>query len=262
MAKEIATQSGTDYAIMSGGSFRELSAKEQISQLKKIFEWAKTLEKRGKKLIVFVDEADYFLLDQRLIDLTDKEMGETRKATQTIFLKNFEEAGAKSIMFIFATNFYKNFHPAVSNRIGKKVRFSLPKEEQRREMLRVYIDSEVKKVGISLEPEVEEKIINEFAKDENTKGFSGRVVKDLVRDLAAAGIREKSLDWESAKRAMNFKIDKELFDQGAEIEKQIRYGFEAIGAEGFVPKKQLQKQLEEIKARRVKVLKEMGVEVD
>ena len=141
MAEEIATQSGTDYAMFSAGDFGKLSREEMLKQLEKILDWAEALKKQGKQLIVFIDEADYFLLDRRIIMKTDPETGPARIAAQTMFLNRVPSARNKGLMFIFASNFYKNFDIAVLDRIGDPINFPLPEAPERRKLLQVYLNS-------------------------------------------------------------------------------------------------------------------------
>ena len=87
---------------------------------------------------MFFDEADA-ILSRRVTNMsnaTDVSVNQTRSVM--LMILNYHED-----FIIFATNFIENFDPAFMRRIAKHVKFSLPNEECRRTLWRMYIPAEM-----------------------------------------------------------------------------------------------------------------------
>ena len=67
-AKELAKQSGLQWALMSGASFAKFKEGEGIEELDKLFRWAK----KTKGLIIIIDEAEGFLMSREKMDPSGK----------------------------------------------------------------------------------------------------------------------------------------------------------------------------------------------
>ncbi len=90
------------------------------------------------KSILFFDEADA-ILSRRVTNMsnaTDVSVNQTRSVM--LMTLNYHED-----FIIFATNFIENFDPAFMRRIAKHIKFSLPDEECRRILWRMYIPAEM-----------------------------------------------------------------------------------------------------------------------
>ena len=106
---------------------------ETPKNIRKAFEVAKET-----KSILFFDEADA-ILSRRVTNMsnaTDVSVNQTRSVM--LMILNYHED-----FIIFATNFIENFDPAFMRRIAKHVKFSLPNEECRRTLWRMYIPEEM-----------------------------------------------------------------------------------------------------------------------
>ncbi|KAG9510192.1 ATPase family AAA domain-containing protein 3-A, partial [Fragariocoptes setiger] len=127
-ARKLAQHSGMDYAILSGGDVGKMS-KEGPPALHKVFDWAET-SRRG--LLLFMDEADTFLLDR------GDQVKDLRESV-TVFL---QRTGAQSnrVMIVLATNRPQEFDEAVSDRIDKCIEFGLPTLDERKRLVRLYFD--------------------------------------------------------------------------------------------------------------------------
>ncbi|GFH19459.1 AAA domain-containing protein [Haematococcus lacustris] len=106
-AKRLARTSGLDYAIMSGGDVAPLEGKA-VTQLHQAFDWA---ERSSKGLLLFIDEADAFLGRR-----------------------------SKDFMVVIATNRPGDLDDAVLDRMDEALEFALPREEERLQLLRLYLD--------------------------------------------------------------------------------------------------------------------------
>ena len=122
--------------IWAGRFYADIESKyvgETPKNIRKAFEVAK---ETGS--ILFFDEADA-ILSRRVTNMsnaTDVSVNQTRSVLLMI-LNDHED------FIIFATNFIENFDPAFMRRIAKHIKFSLPDEECRRTLWRMYIPEEM-----------------------------------------------------------------------------------------------------------------------
>lgn len=134
-AKKLATHSGMDYAIMTGGDVAPMG-RDGVTAMHKVFDWAST-SKRG--LLLFVDEADAFLRKRA----TEK-ISEDLRATLNAFLYRTGEQSNK-FMLVLASNQPEQFDWAINDRIDEIVNFDLPGLEERERLVRLYFDKYVLK---------------------------------------------------------------------------------------------------------------------
>lgn len=185
-AKRLAMFCGMDYAILSGADFSQFRNGKAITELHKFFDWA---DKSKNGLIVFIDEADSFLRNRKNLD---------NEATNLVnaFLSRTGES-SKKIMFVFATNHPEELDSAVLSRIHKKIKFTLPGLEERKQIINLYmrkyiIDDErvIKQNGkmivnkINISSEIDNNFITTIA--QKTNGLSGRDIEQVVSEMQIA----------------------------------------------------------------------------
>lgn len=174
-AKKLAQHSGMDYAVLSGGDVVPM-AKEGVTALHKVFNWAQT-SRRG--LLLFVDEADAFLR-KRSANL----MSEDLRAAVNAFLYRTGEQSDR-FMIVLASNTPEQFDWAVNDRIDEVVQFGTPTLDERKRLVRLYFDKFIlqpaakrKRRGIKVDNfdyiEVCDRIAN------MTDGLSGREISKLA----------------------------------------------------------------------------------
>ncbi|XP_035236669.1 ATPase family AAA domain-containing protein 3-like isoform X2 [Anguilla anguilla] len=129
-AKKLASHSGMDYAIMTGGDVAPMG-RDGVTAMHKVFDWAST-SRRG--VLLFVDEADAFLRKRA----TEK-ISEDLRATLNAFLYRTGEQSNK-FMLVLASNQPEQFDWAINDRIDEIVNFALPGPEERERLVRLYFD--------------------------------------------------------------------------------------------------------------------------
>ncbi|XP_040181738.1 ATPase family AAA domain-containing protein 3A [Rana temporaria] len=134
-AKKLATHSGMDYAIMTGGDVAPMG-RDGVTAMHKVFDWAGT-SKRG--LLLFVDEADAFLRKR-----STEKISEDLRATLNAFLYRTGEQSNK-FMLVLASNQPEQFDWAINDRIDEIVNFDLPGLAERERLVRLYFDKYVLK---------------------------------------------------------------------------------------------------------------------
>ena len=185
-ARNLARYSGMEYAMMSGASFAQFKHGQGITEMNKLFEWAKG-SKKG--LLIFIDEAESFLGGRVAADVT--------KESYQILTNFLNHTGTRSdkFMIVFATNHPELLDPAMPSRIDDSVEIKLPALEQRKKILRLYRDSilldpvqNTKPFIDSVKQHFNDEIIAKAA--EQTENFSGRelagIVNTLVTDAAVS----------------------------------------------------------------------------
>lgn len=246
--RKLAEFCGMDYAILSGADFGQFKDGEDITELHKLFDWA---EKSKKGLLIFVDEADAFLRDRRILNNQAKNL-------LNAFLTRTGTSSQK-YMLVFATNYEDELDPAALSRINKKIYFPLPAFEERRKILDLYLNKYVTsdersiKQGdttITLNIKIDKRIDIEFLDDvtRRIKGFSGREIEQMVSEIRIAAynigdyvltpeifndvveekIKEHKHDVECAKLQRK-RYEKELGQEQISMKEQIEIKEEDVG---------------------------------
>jgi len=203
-ARQLAKQSGLDYAIMSGGDVGPLG-KDAVEEVNKLFSWA---NQSKKGLVLFVDEADAFLRTGRG-DVSG--MSEEMRNVLSAFLHHTGTESDK-FMVILATNCRDVLDRAVRDRIDEEFEFPRPALVERQAMLKQFMDQYIyrpTKSGNKIEvaDDVTPAYIDEVAK--RTEGFSGRQLAKLAIAYQAAvfgsgtnrltkGLADTILNWKLA----------------------------------------------------------------
>jgi len=203
-AKTLAKESGMDYAIMAGGDVGALG-RDAVAELHKLFRWAK---KSHRGVVVFVDEAEAFLRKGRGLLPGADGMSEELRNVLAAFLQH---TGTETDKFcvVMATNVRGILDEAVMDRVDDEFEFPLPGLDERRKMLRMFLDE-----YIYNPPKAKRQITVDSVLDANywenvvnrTAGFSGRQMAKLAIGLQAAvhgaganvltkGIADAVIDW-------------------------------------------------------------------
>lgn len=188
-AKSLATHSGMDFAIFTGGDIGPLG-KEGAIHLHKLFDWANT---SSKGVLLFMDEADAFLRKR-----SDEHISEDMRNALNAFLFR-TGSGSHKFMLVLASNQPEQLDRAAHDRIDEIVHFDKPGHKQRLQMLYHYLllycsppktvrgrlqqyikhprSLVYKKTDIGMKG-VEAEFIEEVTK--RIEGFSGREIYKLV----------------------------------------------------------------------------------
>eukprot|EP00958_Prasinococcus_capsulatus_P023095 scaffold3354_cov369-Prasinococcus_capsulatus_cf.AAC.8 len=198
VAKHMARACGLDYAIMSGGDVTPLGA-AAVTQLHSLFDWAGTTR---KGLLLFIDEADAFLSSRG-----NPSMSENMRSALNALLHRTGDQTSQFVL-VLATNRPEDLDDAVCDRMDELVRFPLPKEDEREQLLSLYFSKYVvrsdelqsgggsvlrqasklmsgrdRRLKITVE-DVSPHLFTELAKE--TDGFSGRELSKLMAAVQAA----------------------------------------------------------------------------
>lgn len=178
-AKGLSRESGLEYAIFTGGDLAPLGS-SAVTELHKLFDWANTSR---KGLLLFIDEADAFLRTRSSATGATEDMRNALNA----FLYRTGQPTTK-FMLMMATNRPHEFDEAAADRVDDVVAFSLPGPDERRDMLKLYVDRLLRKAKFPVKlPGLEkwDDLWNSVVRQ--TEGFSGREMEKLVIGWQAAG---------------------------------------------------------------------------
>lgn len=178
-ARRLAQYSGLDYAIFTGGDIAPLGP-DAVTELHKLFEWAKT-SRRG--LLLFIDEADAFLQCRGINRISEDQ----RNALNAFLYRTGVESN--KFMIVYASNQPSQFDEAILDRIDEMVLFELPGLNERRKMISMYFEHYLINYHGRLQKKI--KLVNIGEKELDkvahiTAGFSGRAIAKLVIAWQAA----------------------------------------------------------------------------
>lgn len=177
-ARGLAHHSGLDFAILTGGDIAPLG-RDAVTELHKLFDWAKTSR---KGLLLFIDEADAFLQNRETTKISEDQ----RNALNAFLFRTGTESN--QFMMVYASNQPNQFDPALLDRVDEMVEFDLPGVEERREMIAMYIDKYLIKPPGYAKTVITDGIgpaeIEQTVK--MTEGFSGRSISKLAIAWQAA----------------------------------------------------------------------------
>ena len=134
LARRLAECSGMDYAIMSGGDVGPLGD-DAVTQLHGLFRWANR-SKRG--LLLFIDEAEAFLGARGKFLLTGTDDTYVHHALNALLYQTGTES--KNFMMVLATNRPGDIDPAILDRIDISMQIGLPKLEERKSLVQLYLE--------------------------------------------------------------------------------------------------------------------------
>ncbi|CAL5019104.1 unnamed protein product [Urochloa decumbens] len=189
VAREMARKSGLDYAMMTGGDVAPLGS-EAVTKIHQIFDWAK---KSKKGMLVFIDEADAFLCERNSIHMSEAQ----RSALNALLFRTGDQS--RDIVLVLATNRPGDLDAAITDRIDEVIEFPLPGEEERFQLLKLYLNQYIlkeegkcsswgamfkkqqKKIQVK---DISDDLLREAAR--KIDGFSGREIAKLVASVQAA----------------------------------------------------------------------------
>jgi ATPase family AAA domain-containing protein 3A/B len=216
-AKKLATSSGMDFAILTGGDIAPLG-RDAVTEIHKLFDWANTSR---KGLVVFVDEADAFLRKR-----SNETMSEDQRNALNAFLYR-TGTETNNFMIVYATNEPEDLDRAIYDRTDDLIEFGFPEKEERKRMLEFYFDKYVANAhnlgGSTFRKPEQIKIDgidSDMVKDlaDKTEGFSGREISKLAIgwQAAAHGSGNSTLTKDLFETVFERMLDAKLFKKQME----------------------------------------------
>jgi len=187
-AKQLAAHSGLDYAILTGGDIAPLG-RSAVTEIHNLFDWA-TYSRKG--LLLFVDEADAFLQSRASEAISE----DVRNAFNAFLYRTGEPS--LDFVLVYASNSAQDFDWAINDRIDEIIEFSIPAADERKQMLKQYIEKYLtvhrsNPKNITFDGNIDDIVETSVAA---TEGFSGREIHKLVVawQVAALDCRVLTLD--------------------------------------------------------------------
>lgn len=134
IAKKLASSSGMDYAVMSGGDVGPLG-EDAVNQLHGLFRWA---ERSRKGLLVFIDEAEAFL-SARTAHVSNEGGSEVHVRNALNALLYQTGTPSRNFMLVLATNRPQDLDAAVLDRVDVSLPIGLPALPQRVGLVQLYL---------------------------------------------------------------------------------------------------------------------------
>lgn len=178
-AHAIAKSLGRKILIVNYADIESKYVGETPKNIRKAFEAAKNSDS-----ILFFDEADA-ILSKRVTNMTqavDVSVNQTR-SVMLMLMNEFQD------FIIFATNFIENFDPAFMRRISIHIKFTLPDEDCRKRLWRMYTPPEVP---------------NNLDFDELAKKFDGISGSDIANAMLNSAFKAARLKLDEVDKKLVF----------------------------------------------------------
>lgn len=210
-AKELSTQSGLDYALMTGGDVAPLGS-QAVTKIHELFNWA---GKSRKGLLLFIDEADAFLCERNSNSMSEAQ----RSALNALLYRTGDQS--RDIVLVLATNRPSDLDSAIADRIDEVLEFPLPGEDERVKLLKLYLDKYIAQAGSrrkdwksriwGQQDKIEingitDDVIREAAR--KMEDFSGREIAKTMASVQGAvyGSKESVLDVDLFREVIDYKV--------------------------------------------------------
>ena len=178
-AHAIAKYLGRKILIVNYADIESKYVGETPKNIRRVFEAAK-----NSNSILFFDEADA-ILSKRVTNMTqavDVSVNQTR-SVMLMLMNEFQD------FILFATNFIENFDPAFMRRISIHIKFTLPDEECRKKLWRMYTPPELP---------------NNIDFDELAKKFDGISGSDISNAILNAAFKAARLKVDELDKSLVF----------------------------------------------------------
>ena len=178
-AHAIARELGKKILIVNYADIESKYVGETPKNIRKAFEAAKASDS-----ILFFDEADA-ILSKRVTNMTqavDVSVNQTR-SVMLMLMNEYQD------FIIFATNFIENFDPAFMRRISIHIKFTLPDEDCRKRLWRMYTPPEVP---------------NNLDFDELAKKFDGISGSDIANAMLNSAFKAARLKLDEVDKKLVF----------------------------------------------------------
>ncbi len=172
-ARKIANEIDADFISISPDKILNKWVWGNEKNIKKEFTNAKKIASKGRKVVLFFDEADW-LFEKRDDTKTHKEW------MTSVILQEMDwinENSMKNIFVFFTTNRLKAIDGPVLSRFDKKIEIWLPHNKERIKLFNLYISEKIKKSQSQIFKDID---YNFLAK--KTKWKSWRFIKQLINN--------------------------------------------------------------------------------
>ena len=186
-AHAIAKELGKKILIVNYADIESKYVGETPKNIRKAFEAAKNSDS-----ILFFDEADA-ILSKRVTNMTqavDVSVNQTR-SVMLMLMNEYQD------FIIFATNFIENFDPAFMRRISMHIKFTLPDEDCRKKLWRMYTPLEVP---------------NNLDFDELAKKFDGISGSDIANAMLNAAFKAARLKADELDKSIVFEAVENILE--------------------------------------------------
>eukprot|EP00898_Chlorokybus_atmophyticus_P000672 jgi/Chlat1/1605/Chrsp125S01866 len=211
-AKQLARQSGLDYAMMSGGDVAPLG-KDAVTKIHNILDWS---QKNRRGMLLFIDEADAFLSRRGSEHMSEN----MRSALNAMLFRTGDQS--HNFGMVLATNRPEDLDEALVDRVDEALEFPLPGPEERHKILKLYLDKYIVNAGKEsrkgwlgwlrgpMEPIRIEGLSDDDLKEaaDKLEGFSGRELAKLMASVQGEvyGRPENVLTANLFKRVVDYKL--------------------------------------------------------
>lgn len=198
ISKYIATHSGMNYVMMSGGDLAQyIKRGEHITELNHLFEHANN---SSSPTILFIDECESLCGDRGKMDRS--ELIELVNG----FLNHSGEPNQK-VMIILTTNRKDELDPAILSRMDHKIYIGPPKKAERKKILQLYLRDFMTQE--ECEKFFSEQTIDNIA--ERIEGFTGRTIFKMLNTISGqrAATRDDHLTQKIIEKIINDFIKQE-----------------------------------------------------
>ena len=172
IVKHLSTEAGVPLLMLESGKLGSKYIHETSARINAAFDYAESLAKDDKPVLVFMDDADSMLLDRSIAK------SDSKTEEMASFLNRIQNAGDNNVIFVAATNQYDLLDEAIKSRFQEQIFVDLPDKEARKSIVKLFMSQRTKGKELSENDNALEHIA------QKTEGFPIRAIK-MISDKAS-----------------------------------------------------------------------------
>ena len=138
IVQHLSTEAGVPLLMLESGKLGSKYIHETSARIDAAFDYAESLAKEDKPVLMFMDDADSMLMD-RSISKSDSKTEEMAS-----FLNRIQRAGDNNVIFIAATNKYDLLDEAIKSRFQEQIFVDLPDKDARKAIIKLFMTQRTK----------------------------------------------------------------------------------------------------------------------
>lgn len=177
IVQHLSTEAGVPLLMLEPGKLGSKYIHETSQNIDAAFDYAESLAKENKPVLMFMDDADSMLMSR------NSQSG-SHTEEMASFLNRIQRAGDKNVIFVAATNKYDLLDEAIRSRFQEQIFVDLPDKDARKSIIKLFMEQRLK----GLELAKDEKALEYIA--QKTERFPIRALKMISNKASIEALND------------------------------------------------------------------------